>query len=157
MLNGAAVSWRSNSQPLVALSTAEAEYIALAEAAKEALYLRKLMAGFEHKNVDESNAIILFEDNTACESWTRNETDHNRTRHIDTRYHMIRDNVKKGKVEVNLCPTTEMVAGIMTKDLTFDLHSRTTNRMMGYADQMARADYANLCQELHAKCMIADA
>ena len=151
MLNGAAISWRSQSQPLVALSTAEAEYIALAEAAKEALHLRKLMAGFEHKDPDSADGIILFEDNTACESWTRNEADHNRTRHIDTRYHMIRDNVKKGNIDVNICPTTEMVADIMTKDLNFDLHSRTTNRMMGHASQMAREGYEKTCTEIYSK------
>ena len=64
---------------------------------------------------------------------------------------MIRDNVKKGNIDVNICPTTEMVADIMTKDLNFDLHSRTTNRMMGHASQMAREGYEKTCTEIYSK------
>ena len=137
MLNGAAVSWKSQSQPIIALSTAEAEYVALCEATKEALYLRKIVDEILQKDAPERT--ILFEDNTAAESWTRNETDHSKSRHIDVRYHMIRDHVKKGNIKVEMCPTAEMVADIITKQLGPDLHLRTTMRMMGHASQMTPA------------------
>jgi hypothetical protein len=139
MINGGAVSWKSQTQSIVALSTAEAEYVAVSEAAKEALYLRKLMAEFCHA---EPETVTIFEDNTAAEAWTRNETDHAKSRHIDVRYHHIRDHVKKGDVQLVMCPTSEMVADIMTKGLNPDLHQRTTMRMMGHAKCMAHPDQA---------------
>ena len=139
MINGGAVSWKSQTQPVVALSTAEAEYIAASEAAKEALYLRKLMAEMRH---EEPATVTLFEDNSAAEAWTRNETDHQKSRHIDTRYHHIRDHVKKGDIRLVMCPTSEMVADIMTKNLSWDLHHKTTMRMMGHATSMTDPEHA---------------
>ena len=64
--------------------------------------------------------------------------DHSRTKHIDIRYHMIRDNVKKQHVKVEICPTQEMVADIMTKPLGSDLHERATLKMMGYVDIISK-------------------
>ena len=130
MLNGAAISWSSRTQSVVALSTTEAEYYALCEATKEALHVRKLLA--ELNGEDEGDQVLIFEDNHACAQWAEKEgLDHNRTKHIDIRYHMIRDNVKKQNVKVEICPTQEMVADIMTKALGSDLHERATMKMMG--------------------------
>ena len=82
---------------------------------------------------------MIFEDNHACAKWSENDgLDHTRTKHIDIRYHMIRDNVKKMNISVELCPTQEMVADIMTKPLGPDLHERTTLKMMGYSNVMSR-------------------
>ena len=82
---------------------------------------------------------MIFEDNHACAKWSENDgLDHTRTKHIDIRYHMIRDNVKKMNISVELCPTQEMVADIMTKPLGPDLHERTSLKMMGYTNVMSR-------------------
>jgi len=71
MLNGAAISWSSRTQSVVALSTTEAEYYALCDATKEALYVRKLLA--ELNNQDEyDEPMIIFEDNAACAQWSKN-------------------------------------------------------------------------------------
>ena len=139
MINGGAVSWKSQTQPVVALSSAEAEYVAVSEATKEALYLKKLIAELRHL---EPQTVTVFEDNIAAEAWTRNDTDHGKSRHIDVRYHHIRDHVKKGDIKIVMCPTAEMVADIMTKGLNPDLHFRTTMRMMGHAPCMARPGQA---------------
>ena len=137
MLNGAAISWSPRSQSVVALSTTEAEYYALCEATKEALFVRKMLA--ELKQITEAEQILIFEDNHACAKWSENDgLDHTRTKHIDIRYHMIRDNVKKMNINIELCPTQEMVADIMTKPLGPDLHVRTTLKMMGYSNVMSR-------------------
>ena len=119
MINGGAVSWKSQIQPVVALSTAEAEYVAISEAAKEALYLRKLLAEFKQTS---ERPVVLFEDKSAAAIWTKNETDHQKSQHIDVRYHHIRDHIAKGDIVVHMCPTQEMVADIMTKALEPDLH-----------------------------------
>ena len=138
MLNGAAISWSSRTQSVVALSTTEAEYYALCDATKEALYVRKLLA--ELNDQDEyDEPMIIFEDNAVCAQWSKNEgLDHSRTKHIDIRYHMIRDNVRRHKIKVELCPTQEMVADVMTKNLLADLHQRTVLKMMGHKDIMSR-------------------
>ena len=97
------------------------------------------VSGAELKEEDEAQQILVFEDNTACAQWAKNDgLDHSRTKHIDLRYHMIRDNVKKNNIKVEICPTQEMVADIMTKPLGPDLHSRTIMKMIGYADVMSR-------------------
>ena len=137
MLNGAAISWSSRTQSVVALSTTEAEYYALCEATKEALHVQKMLA--ELKQVSAEETVLIFEDNHACAQWSKMDgLDHNRTKHIDIRYHMIRDNVKKQKVHIDICPTQEMVADIMTKPLGFDLHYRATLKMMGYVDIISK-------------------
>ena len=137
MLNGAAISWSSRTQSVVALSTTEAEYYALCEATKEALHVQKMLA--ELKQVSTEETVMIFEDNTACAQWAKMDgLDHNRTKHIEIRWHMIRDNVKKKKVHIDICPTQEMVADIMTKPLGFDLHQRATLKMMGYVDIISK-------------------
>ena len=100
---------KSQTQPVVALSTAEAEHVAISEASKEALHLRKILAEF--KQTSEKPA-VLFEDNSAAAIWTKNETDHQKSRHIDVRYHHIRDHIAKGGIVVHMCPTQEMVADL---------------------------------------------
>ena len=137
MLNGAAISWSSRTQSVVALSTTEAEYYALCEATKEALHVQKLLAELKQESVLEQT--LIFEDNNACVQWSKTEgLDHNRTKHIDIRYHMIRDNVKKQRVKIEYVPTQEMVADIMTKPLGIDLHHRATLKMMGYVDVISK-------------------
>ena len=141
---------------LTTVSTAEAEYVAISEAAKEALYLRKILAEFkqtsekpvvvssilaEFKQTSEK-PVVLFEDNSAAAIWTKNETDHQKSRHIDVRYHHIRDHIAKGDIVVHMCPTQEMVADIMTKALDHDLHRRTAWRMMGHLPEMAHPQHA---------------
>ena len=99
--------------------------------------MRKLLA--ELNSQDEGDQVLIFEDNHACAQWAEKEgLDHNRTKHIDIRYHMIRDNVKKQNVKVEICPTQEMVADIMTKALGRDLHERATMKMMGYVDTISK-------------------
>ena len=93
----------------------------------------------ELKQVSTEETVMIFEDNTACAQWAKMDgLDHNRTKHIEIRWHMIRDNVKKKKVHIDICPTQEMVADIMTKPLGFDLHQRATLKMMGYVDIISK-------------------
>ena len=114
LISGGAVSWRSKKQTCVALSTAEAEYVALAGAAQEAVWMSQLTAVL--KNCPQE-AAVLFEDNQFAISMTNNPQFHGRSKHVSIKYHFIRDQVEKGVVEIKYCPTKEMIADMMTKGL----------------------------------------
>ena len=114
LITGAAVSWRSKKQTCVALSTAEAEYVALVSTGQEAAWMRQLTAELEGH---PSECVIVFEDNQSAITMTKNPQFHGRSKHIAIKYHFIRDQVDKGIVELKNCPTHEMIAGMMTKGL----------------------------------------
>lgn len=99
---------------MVALSTAEAEYIALGSATQEAIWLCQLLSDLK-VNVEQPTEI--FEDNQGSIAMAKNPVGHKRTKHIDIRLHFIREAVKAGTIRLSYCPTNEMVADIFTKSL----------------------------------------
>ena len=115
LLGGAAVSWKSTKQTTVALSTAEAEYIALSTASQEAIWLQQLMSDLSKKTLQE---MIIYEDNQSTICLAKNQSAHGRTKHIDIKYHFIRDLVEAGKIKLIYCATENMVADIFTKGLS---------------------------------------
>jgi arginyl-tRNA--protein-N-Asp/Glu arginylyltransferase len=84
---GGAVSWQSRLQKCVSLSTTEAEYIAVVEAWKEVLWMKNFLQELEHKQ-EKYN---LFCDNQSAIHLAKNSSFHSRTKHIDVRYHWIRE------------------------------------------------------------------
>ena len=112
---GAAVSWRSKKQPCVALSTAEAEYIALAGAVQECVWLQRLMIDL---NLPDDKPTSLYEDNQAAIAISKNPQFHGRTKHIDIKFHYVREQVESGTVNLLYCPTNDMLADIFTKPLS---------------------------------------
>ena len=113
LLSGGAVSWLSKKQATVALSTAEAEYIALSQAAQEGIWLKRLLSDL---GVEAMSTLIL-EDNQGAIAIAKNPVNHSRTKHIDIRYHYIRECVQNGQIELQYCPTNDMKADIFTKPL----------------------------------------
>lgn len=112
--NGCLIMWRTTKQKSVALSTAEAEYMAFAEAVKVCQSLRKLLTELHFV---QQGATTVREDNQACLSLTKNDGDHGRTKHIDIRYHYIREAVENGVVVGEYCRTDSMLADLLTKPL----------------------------------------
>jgi hypothetical protein len=113
-LGSAMVSWCSRKQSSVALSTTEAEYIALSVAVREAVWLRKLLTDlFDH----EMDPIIIHCDNQSCVKLSENPVFHDRSKHIEIKYHYIRDMVQRKAVHVQYLPTHEQIADIFTKPL----------------------------------------
>ena len=110
----APVSWKSTLQPTVALSTTEAEYMAVTEAMKEAIWLQGLLdelgIGLKQMEIhcDSQSAIHL----------AKNQVYHARTKHIDVRYHFVREILEKGRVLLQKIPTAENPADMMTKVVT---------------------------------------
>jgi hypothetical protein len=108
------VGWTSQKQKAVALSTAEAEYIAESEAVREAVWLRNVLSdlGFPQKEVTS-----IYQDNTTAMAWSHDEAYSKRGKRIDVRYHYTMDRVKIGNERVQFTGTRDMVADIMTKPL----------------------------------------
>ena len=108
------ISWRSRKQSIVALSTTEAEYVAMCEAAQEAVWLRRLLSdiGFTQKA-----PTVIAEDNQGAICLTQNPKDHSRTKHIDIKFHYIREKVAAKELQVRYCATGDMIADTLTKGL----------------------------------------
>ena len=115
IMDGGAISWSSRKQELVTLSTAEAEYVAATHAAKECIWLRRLTG--EILPTDDDPPTTLYCDNQAALKLAQDDNYHARTKHIDIRYHFIRDVVKRELIELQYCPTDDMTADILTKAL----------------------------------------
>ena len=115
VLNGGCVSWRSQKQRSVALSSTEAEYMALSEATQEAIWLKSFACELGELGKDDS--ILVFEDNQGSIALAKNPEFHKRTKHIDIRYHFVREKVESGEVAIEYCPTQDMLADIMTKPI----------------------------------------
>lgn len=113
LLGGGAVSWLSKKQSTVALSTAEAEYVALSQAAQECTWLRRLLSDLGM----DATPVVILEDNQGAIAIAKNPVDHSRTKHIDIRYHYIRECVQNGQIQLQYCPTDDMKADILTKPL----------------------------------------
>ena len=108
------VTWASQKQKVVALSSCEAEYIAAAMGACQGVWLSRLIAEMLGEEVQKFKLLI---DNQSAIELAKNPVFHDRSKHIDTRFHYIRDCIEKGMVEVNHIRTDEQVADILTKPL----------------------------------------
>ena len=114
MLGGATISWMSKKQSVVALSSTEAEYIALSIAGQEATWLRRLLGSL---NQNQTKETVLYGDNMGAIHLSKNPKDHARTKHIDIRFHFIRDMLESGDIILNYIESRENVADTFTKPL----------------------------------------
>jgi len=109
-----AVSWRSKLQPIVALSTTEAEYIAAVEAGKEMIWMHNILSEFGYKPSLPSKLRV---DNQSAMNVAKNPEHHGRMKHLDLRFHWLREKVEAGLISLSYIPTAEMPADILTKGL----------------------------------------
>jgi hypothetical protein len=107
------VSWQSKKQHTVSTSTAEAEYIAAGSCVAQILWMKNQLKDYGL----EVSRIPVMCDNTSAIAMTSNPVDHSRTKHIDIRYHFIREHVESGTVELLFVPTEQQIADIFTKPL----------------------------------------
>lgn len=114
LVDSGAVSWSSRKQELVTLSTVEAEYIAVTHAAKEAVWLRRLIREV-FKLI--GTATTLYCDNQSAVAIATNGNFHARMKHIDIRYHYICFVIDDGSITLIYCPTDDMTADTFTKAL----------------------------------------
>ncbi|KAH9714714.1 Integrase catalytic domain-containing protein [Citrus sinensis] len=110
-LGGGPVSWRSILQSTIALSTTEAEYMAATEAVKEAIWLKGLLGDL---GVIQEN-ITVFCDNQSAIFLAKNQTYHARTKHIDVKYHYVREIIESGVVLLRKIDTKDNPSDMLTK------------------------------------------
>lgn len=127
-LNGGAVSWKSSKQETVADSTTEAEYIAASNAAKEAVWIKKFISdlGIVPSIVDP---IELLCDNNGAIAQAKEPRSHQKSKHIQRRYHLIREIIERGDVKICKVPTLDNVADPLTKALAQQKHDGHTRSM----------------------------
>ena len=116
------VSWYNREQISLALSSVEAEYMAASLAACEAIWMRKILFGLFGSHLDPT---VIHCDNQSCIKLSINPVFHDRSKHIDIRYHHIRDCVQQKIVLLQYIPTEDQVADILTKAFTrrkFEYH-----------------------------------
>jgi hypothetical protein len=125
LINGAPVGWKSTLQRSVAHSTAEAEYIAMSDAVREAMYFRQLLGELGH----HVETITVYEDNQVAKRMAE-EVATKRSKHIDIRYHHVRELVAAGIVKIVECRTENMLADMLTKPLPKDKFYPLRDRLM---------------------------
>ena len=114
MICGGAIMWKSNKQKIIALSTAEAEYIAAAAAAREGAWLKTLTEQLDYTVL---SAPILHMDNQSAIAMAKQVTSDKRTKHSDVRYHYLKHLVNNDLIKLEFVPTEDMYADALTKSL----------------------------------------
>ncbi|KAI3771819.1 hypothetical protein L6452_02988 [Arctium lappa] len=107
------VSWTSKKQNCVSTSTAEAEYVAAASCCSQVLWMMTRLRdfGYNYKRVP------IYCDSKSAISIIANPIQHSKTKHIDVRYHFIKDHVEKGNIEMHFVQTDFQLADLFTKQL----------------------------------------
>ncbi|GJU28922.1 ribonuclease H-like domain-containing protein [Tanacetum coccineum] len=114
ILGGKLVCWSAMKQSSVAMSSAEAEYVTAVGCCVQLLWIKSRLADYDVLY----NKVPIFCDNTSAIAISNNPVLHSRTKHIDIRYHFIRDHILKGDIELHFVPTDLQLADNFTKPLT---------------------------------------
>ena len=115
-IGNSSIAWTSKMQPTVSLSSTEAEYRVLTDAAKDIIHFRRL---FCELGISTDMATPLFSDNQSCIKLVDNPVMHAITKHIEIQHHFIREVAQAGKVQVKHIPTTAQLADFLTKPLSY--------------------------------------
>ena len=124
---GTPISWASKKQKTISLSSTEAEYIAASTSTCEIIWLRRL---FDQLGFPIKSPTRYLIDNTSCISLIHNPSNSIQSKHIDVRYHFIREQYENGIIEVEYIPTEEQLADIFTKPLPSFSFQRFVPRLL---------------------------
>ncbi|KAL0405228.1 UNVERIFIED_CONTAM: Retrovirus-related Pol polyprotein from transposon TNT 1-94 [Sesamum latifolium] len=123
ILNGGAISWKSSKQNIVAVSTTEAEYIAAAKAAKEAVWIKNFI--FELGVVPSvATPIELYCDNNGAIAQVKEPTPNQKSKHVERKFHLIRDIFDRKDIKVCKIVTDDNVADPLTKPMSQKKHEK---------------------------------
>jgi hypothetical protein len=125
MLGGGPTTWTSVKQRSVSTSTTESEYMALSEACKQGYWISALLGELDrYQHLPKSRATSIFSGNQSCIALAKDPVAHSKTKHIDVRYHYIRELVSFGKATVDYMPAEDMLADMLTNPLPFTAFKR---------------------------------
>ncbi|KAJ1603992.1 hypothetical protein NDA14_003418 [Ustilago hordei] len=113
LVYGNPVAWKSATQKCVSLSAVEAEFIAATEATHEVLFLKQLLRSIGIA----TGTPTVYSDNTGCIQVSKDPAQHWKLKHIDTKYHFVRNNVQEGRVQIKYIDTTRNLADVLTKPI----------------------------------------
>ncbi|KAJ9548298.1 hypothetical protein OSB04_020841 [Centaurea solstitialis] len=113
LIGGKLVSWSSKKQHSVSTSTAEAEYVAAGSCCAQILWMKNQLQDYDQ----QFTRVPILCDNSSAIAMANNPVLHSRSKHIDIRYHFIRDHISKGDVELHFIPTEYQLADLFTKPL----------------------------------------
>lgn len=102
--------------------------MALCSATQEAIHLRQLVKDLGHA---QDEATVIFEDNAGCIALSENPVFHKRSKHIDIRYHFIRERVANNEIKVKYIPTEDQLADLLTKGLSKQRTLKLSTAIMG--------------------------
>jgi hypothetical protein len=118
-LCGVPIIWRSKQQKTVALSSSEAEFVAVSEAAKEIIFVLQVL---ESMGIEVKTPVVVRVDNMGAIFMTENSSSGTRTRHIDTRWHFVRELVEGKVVEIVFVRSADNVADGFNKNVSVEIH-----------------------------------
>jgi len=121
---GSFISWSSKKQATVATSSIEAEYIASANATKEAIWLCTLLTELDFPL---ATATMIYADNQGCIALANNPVSHSRAKHIDIHHHFIRERIERQEIKLNYISTKDMLADVFTKALPRETFKKFRN------------------------------
>ncbi|CAL5326432.1 unnamed protein product [Camellia sinensis] len=126
ILGSGAIAWSSRKQPIVTLSTTETEFVAAAACASQAVWMKRIL---EKLSLEESKCTTILCDNSSTIKLSKNPVLYGRSKHIDVRFHFLRDLTREGAVELVYCGTQDQLADMMTKPLTLDAFQRSRSQL----------------------------
>ena len=121
IMAGGAVTWSSKRQATIALSTVEAEYVAMSRCAQQMLWMHSWLSEAE---IEYTLPGVIKGDNRGAIALTKNTRDHGKVKHIDMRHHYIRELLKMGHITIEQVPSADNLADLFTKPLPRDHHHR---------------------------------
>jgi hypothetical protein len=132
-LQNVPVCWRSKAQRGVTLSSSEAEYVAISEAVKEIKFLYFLLRDI---GIEVDLPIVVKTDNIGALFMSQNASTGVRTRHVDTRYHFIRENIEDGIVKVEFVKSVDNDSDIFTKNFNHEIYEKHVKKFLGSIDEI---------------------
>ena len=131
-----AFTWISKKQPIVTHSTCEAEYVAATSCVCHAIWLRNLL---KELDLQQKKPTKIFVDNKSAIALAKNPVFHDRSKHIDTRYHYIRECITRKEVQLEYVKSNDQIADIFTKLLKYEDFIRLRN-LLGVIKPSLRGD-----------------
>jgi len=134
LLGSSLISWNSKKKACVALSIAEAEYIAAGHACAQSILLKHQLMDYGVK----LEKVPLYCDNISAINLTKNPIQYSKTKHIEIRHHFIRDHIQKGDIEIMFVKTENQLADLFTKPLARDRFNKLRS-------ELGVLDMKNIC------------